>query len=172
MSGAAPMVLVAVTGGPRSDAGVLACWQDGRLIWSKRDRSGGPPYRQARIAPAAISESVRSIAADGKLVGVQYYGPGVRHMHVRIGPPGDPVVDAASAHELVERNTALVATATGIEPLAGRLRADVFAAQPEAYRAFRTRWEKVLCAALALRPTSGQPALVEDVATLSWGESD
>jgi hypothetical protein len=162
------VLLITVTGGRKPDTGVLAAWPDGRLIWSAQGRLGGPPYRTARVARRRVTDAIRSIAAGGKLVGVRYLGPDMRHMRIRVGSPDDPVIDAASAHEVAERNPALVAIATGIEPLADRSREDVLAAQPGAYRAFRARWSDVLDAVLKLCPSVAEAASPADVEELSW----
>ena len=168
MSRSAPAIAITVAGGRQEDQGVLAAWPDGTLVWSLDRVLGGPPYQVTRVASDAVERAVQSMAADGRFVSQRYHGPDARrtHMTVDLGP--DRIVDAASWHEIAERDPGLVATATGIEPLDGRDRAAVLAAQPEAYRAFRARWDAVKNAAWRLVPEAGRPAGPSDLEGLPW----
>jgi hypothetical protein len=161
-------ILITATGGRKPDEGVLAALPDGTLVWSDDRALGGPPYQVGRIAPEAVERALRSVAAEGWFVGQRYFGPDARRTHIVMNLASDRIVDAESWHEIAERDPEVVATATGIEPLNGRDRAAVLAAQPEAYRAFRARWERVKDAAWRLCPKVGRPARPTDLESLPW----
>jgi len=129
---------------------------------------GGPPYRLARLAPEDVVQAIQAVATGGRFVGQRYYGPDARRMEMIMEAGSERIVDVASWHEIVERDPGLVATAAGIEPLDGRDRAAVLAAQPAAYRAFRARWDAVKLLALQLCPDEGRVASVVESEALPW----
>jgi hypothetical protein len=160
--------LIAVTGGREADRGILAAWPDGVVVWSDDRVRGGPPYRLARIEPPEIARTAAHASQGGRWVGERRVGPDARwtHMTVHVGP--ESVIDIGSWHEIHELEPNLVVTATGIEPLGDRSRARVLARQPADYRAFRSRWDAVKAAALALIPTAGRPVEAADAPRMPW----
>jgi hypothetical protein len=163
-----PAVLVTVTGGRDSDQGILAAWADGVIVWSDNLVRGGAPYHVARIEPRAVAHVIDELARQGRWVGERRFGPDSRWTHIVVAAGSNVVIDVGSWHELYESNPALVATSTGIEPLAGRAHAEVLARQPADYRAFRHRWEQVRARLLALIPASGEPASPGDTERIPW----
>jgi hypothetical protein len=148
---------ILVGGGRQPEQLILAVGRDGFVVWSADSLSGGPPYQAGWRPPDAVAAAV---AGAQRLAGdtprAHHYGPDARWTGMEVYQDGRLVVDWRSWHELFEARADLVATAGGVEPLAGRARADVLAAQPADYRDFRHRWEQLKGQLLALIPAAGE----------------
>lgn len=168
---AAPSILITTTGGRHADRGVFAAWPDGVIAWSDDVVNGGGPYQIARVDAAAVSRGVQEIAHGGEWLAERRFGPDARWTHLLVDLGGQAVVDVGSWHELAELNPNLVVTAAGIEPLAGRSRTAVLAAQPSSYREFRERWARVKTRALSLIQEAQRPAAPQDRARIAWPDS-
>lgn len=132
-----------------------AIWSDGRIVW----RAGGS-LNQAQIEPRAIEALLHQLHKEG------VFGNGKTEYNLSV-PDGefevieirlpDRELRFESCHELFEQNTRLVATSHGIESLAGRVREEVLAAQPEEHRRFRRIWSEIRTAVASWTPTTGEP---------------
>ncbi len=170
---------IRVTGGRKADAGVLAVWRDGFVVWSADQRSGGPPYSAgwqtrstveqalaavARLAPSAGQEEETAEAPERLL----YTGPGARWVSIELFFDPARRLQLGSWHDLYEANLTLVATETGIEPLSGRDRQAVLAAQSAAYQVFRRRWQAIKERLLAIPPAAGDRYDPDTQRPLPW----
>jgi hypothetical protein len=158
---AALAVLIYITGGRSEDVGILALWRDGFALWSADEVAGGPPYWAGWQAEEKMEETltaVKRLAEIGRVPARQFFfGPDARWVSLQIFEQGHWLIHLGSWHELFEANPALVATEGGIEPLNGRERDAVLAAQPAEYQAFRHRWQAIKERLLALVPTQRVP---------------
>jgi hypothetical protein len=138
-----PVIEVKTPDGP-----LVQVWADGRIAWSTDAVRGGPPLRTATVDPAAVASTIAAIRDralfGGRWVGDVRTGPDAAVTTVRVWDGNALIVDAGSWHERFEADPRLVVTATGVEPLDGRSRADVRAKQPADYQLFRQRWDEVL----------------------------
>lgn len=156
----APGVLAVVTHneGRRSSDGpllVVAAWKDGTVIWSKDTRRGGPPYRTARIEPTRYKALIKELETYPVFTEENFprthFGPDSDYMTI-VARNGLRRREMRSWHELYESDTT-VATAGGLEPLNGRVRAEVLAAQPKEYRQFREGWSRARASLVLLTRT-------------------
>jgi hypothetical protein len=164
--------LIQVGGGRGDQWGILAVWRDGFLVWSADPIRGGPPYRVGQQPPEVIEEAweqVLKLAEIGTLPARQFFfGPGARWLGIVIFERRQPIVQLGSWHELFEASPDLVVTQTGIEPLSGRDREAVLAAQSPDYLAFRRRWQRMKERLLALVSVHGVPYDAQIHRTLPW----
>ena len=137
---------------------VVAVWEDGSIIWSEDLTEGGPPYRQSRIDPAQVKETLSALSQRRALGDssattpyLAYIGFGADWIEIRVAYRACRL-RMASWHELFEQNPGLVGTHDGIEALDGRDRRAVLAAQPESYRRFRRAWTDIRASLLSLIP--------------------
>ena len=137
---------------------ITAVWADGRIVWS--GTNGGAPYLQGSFATnkldALLSSLDRKGAFTNQALTQPYFGPDSRFTTIAIDD-GRRRLKMASWHELFEENTNLVATAHGIEPLAGRSREWVLQRQPSEYRSYRSTWSEIRQAVTAMIPKEGEP---------------
>jgi hypothetical protein len=140
---------------------LVAVWSDGRVVWSKDDREGGPPYREGRIPVERVRKLLDAQAATGVFgdaaLDRAHFGPD-SHFTVIAAADGRRRLCLRSWHELFEANPNLVATEGGVTALEGRDRAAVLAAQPEAYRRYRRTWADLRAAIRGLIPAEGRDA--------------
>jgi hypothetical protein len=155
------VALIQVSGGRGPAQGILAVWEDGFLVWSADPVQGGPPYLAGQQSPAAagqaIMEMTRIIEIENAPARQFHYGPDSRWLSIKLYDAGQPVLHLGSWHELFEANPGLVVTETGVEPLGGRDRETVLAAQSAGYQAFRRRWQTIKERLLALVPAESAP---------------
>jgi hypothetical protein len=166
------LALIQVTGGRGPDQGILAAWQDGFLVWSADPVQGGAPYLAGQQSPAAV---VQALAEITHMIEVEdaparqfHYGPDSRWLSIELYDAGQPVLHLGSWHELFEANPGLVVTETGVEPLGGRDREAVLAAQTAGHRAFRRRWQTIKERLLALVPAESVPYNPHTHRPLPW----
>ena len=167
-----PSILITTTGGRTRDRGIFVAWPDGVIAWSDDVVSGGAPYRMGQVEASALSECLRELALDGRWLGERRLGPDARWTHLVVNESAGALIDVGSWHELAERNPNLVATATGLEPLDGRSRDAVLAAQRSSYVEFRQRWVKVKRRALALVQAAAELPGQKDRARMPWPDAD
>jgi len=136
---------IAVTGGRRPEALILAAWPDGRVMWSEDVIHGGPPYHERQARPQDIEQALAdALALTGRQpLEAVHTGPDASYTAITVWQGRQPALQLGSWHELFEANSELVVTAGGVEPLSGRDRLEVLAAQPAGYRAFRVLWKAV-----------------------------
>ena len=140
---------------------ITAVWTDGRVAWSGDPLHGGPPYRAGRVRP----DSVQALLDDWQRRGV-FDDPALDRANV--GPDaastcitvlhGRRMLAMCSWHELYEAGGRTVATTAGLEPLDGRQRDAVLAAEPAAYQHYRRVWAALRADLATLIPDHGEPA--------------
>ena len=137
---------------------IAALWTDGRIVWSATN--SGAPYRQGRLAPNKLNALLADLDQKGVFTNQTLtrpnVGPDSGFTTIAIDD-GKRRLKMESWHELFERNTNLVATANGIEPLAGRSRERVIQRQPAEYRGYRRTWSDIRQAVTAMIPEKGEP---------------
>jgi hypothetical protein len=136
---------IVVTGGRRPEALVLAAWPNGRVLWSEDAIRGGPPYRERLARPQEIDQALADVLemAGRRPFEEVHTGPDAGYTTITVWQGGEPALHLGSWHELFEADGGLIVTAGGVEPLFGRDRLEVLAAQPADYRSFRALWEAV-----------------------------
>jgi len=150
---------------PRID---LALWEDGRILWSGgSDASKEGGYCSSRVSAEKVHAILQQLNADGVFRASEsktgYTVPDAGFDAVIIST-GTLQLCMRSVHEGFERNDNLVVTAHGVEPLEGRNRDQVLAAQPEDYKRFRAIWSEVKAGFRPLVPKGcPQMARVEEI---------
>ncbi|MEO8597316.1 MAG: hypothetical protein ABI759_28615 [Candidatus Solibacter sp.] len=128
----------------RGHALIIQIMRSGRIEWMQRD--GG--RRLGSVDPERVATFIEQLRSrelpGGKWVGQRYTGPDAEATGILVRDGDENIVDVASWHDNFEEDSRLVATATGIVPLDGRTRDEVLAGQPQAYREFRQRWDRVM----------------------------
>jgi len=140
---------------------ILAIWRNGRVVWSRDALKGGPPYRTGRVARGRLRKLLEGLDASGifkdPTLNDANFGPDSQFITIAIAD-GRRRLNMASWHEVYEANSDLVATSAGLEPLDGRDRAAVLAAEPESYRRYRRLWGEVRHRLTSLLPRDGEAA--------------
>ena len=136
---------------------IAALWADGQIIWSATN--SGRPYRQGRFSPDKLNTLLAKLDRKGVFTNQSLarpnVGPDSSFTTIAIDD-GRRQLKMESWHEFFERNTNLVATASGIEPLAGRVRERVLQGQPAEYRNYRSTWSEIRQAVTGLIPATGE----------------
>jgi hypothetical protein len=138
---------------------IFAAWPDGRVIWSENPTQGGKPYRTANIHPAMLEKALTAIKRNG-----YFNDPSLEQ--TRFGPDSSTTViyvrtkrnqlKMQSWHERYEAGGKVVATETGLAPLAGRSRPEVLRGASADYLYYRLAWADLRLAAAALIPAESQ----------------
>ncbi|MDM8006579.1 MAG: carboxypeptidase-like regulatory domain-containing protein [Phycisphaerae bacterium] len=150
-SSAAPAVVIyycaaGMRSEPAESSVIVEVWPNGQIAWSDNLVSGGSPYKRGSVKAERIGGVIESLAADrvfedGSLLRGSF-GPDSDYLVIRVFD-GSKQIELASWHELFEANPNLVATSRGIEPLKGRNRSEVLAADSKEYRRFRAVWDRI-----------------------------
>lgn len=150
---------ISIQGGRESARGIVAIWRNGRVVWSQDQIEGGPPYHVGQADPKLVAralEEIRQAIVKNNWPSVRHhFGPDSLRTQIVVYDDQEKILEIVSWHELFEINENLVVTATGVEPLQGRERANVLAAQPATYRSFRQQWQYVKERMLQLIPETG-----------------
>jgi hypothetical protein len=137
---------------------ITALWSDGRIVWSATN--AGAPLLQGRFAPEKLTALLDSLDKKGVFTNNTltrpHFGPDSAFSTISIDD-GRRRLTMLSWHELAEENTNSVATANGIESLAGRNRKEVLEHQPPEYQNFRRIWSDIRQKVAALIPQKGVP---------------
>jgi hypothetical protein len=139
---------------------VVALWDDGRIVWSTATSGGGPPYRVARFDQAKLHALLDRLEHERQFSDTttrrSWFGPDASYTTIAVDD-GRRRLRLQSWHEFAEQKTNLIATAGGLEPLAGRDREQLLLSQPADYRRFLQIWKDIRQAVTVLIPRSGEP---------------
>ncbi|MBE0536223.1 MAG: hypothetical protein IH624_11195 [Phycisphaerae bacterium] len=129
--------------GPSDPGVVLAVWDDGTAITSKKTDKGGPPYYQSKIPTEALQGffhrlNVESVLIQSTCKRFSGFDSPFMCIYVRDGHV-ELLYD--SWHEIFEADGECVATQGTVEALEGRDRNQVIAAWSQDYRMFRKEWQ-------------------------------
>ena len=155
---------------------ILAIWGDGRAIWSDDPLGGGFPYRSGKIDPKRVISFFSGLERDGFFadqgLNQTHFGPDSRFTTI-LAKSGKKELKMQSWHELYKAPGKIVATKTGLTPLAGRSRLAVLAREPADYLYYRLAWSELRERASTLIPSQSKPVvgnLIVDGGVFSWGE--
>jgi hypothetical protein len=137
---------------------VVACWPDGRIIWSATN--AGPPFKQGQFDPAKLSALIKNLESkstfDTNLIQT-YLATDTSYTFIGIAN-GSRHLLLSSWHEGFKHNTNLVVTAEGVRTLtSGETHESVMQAQPESYKKFLQTWSEIKTNLTALIPQKGEP---------------
>jgi len=139
----------------------LSVWPDGKVIWSKDELNGGPPYFTGNIDSQKIDVFFQIInnkkINESSVKFKNYYGPDSAFIKIVVVKDAN-YIEMSSWHELYNANPNLVVTSFGIESLNGRSRQEVLSQQPKEYQEFLNVWSELRQASKSLIPEEGQPA--------------
>ena len=144
-----------ILGQPRTNGIVVVLWENGRVIWSRNDRWGGPPYYEGKIATNIVEVFVSELAAQQSV----FQGSFSEYFQARYEPPwtvisvnsGAQALQVISAHEFIEQRNDRVCTMEGIRLLKKKeSKSAVLAEQPLGYRQCRAAWETIRSSARGL----------------------
>jgi hypothetical protein len=148
---------------PGSDRGPrlrVEIWPDGRIIWSRDQRAGGPPFLSARIEPqkvqALLDRFERERVFDSKSFRHSWFGPDSSFTTIWLEST-DRHTRLQSWHEGFEAQPHLVALSSGVTSLNGRTREDALRTDTKEYQRFRQIWSDLRGAIAALVPKHGDP---------------
>jgi hypothetical protein len=150
---------------------VLACWADGRIIWSATN--AGPPFKQGQYDKAKLTALIEKMNSKGVFTDTNLinYGPDAGYTCLSIAG-GDHRLNLMSWHEHFEKNSKLVATDNSIRALSpGETRESVFEKQPQRYKNFVRTWSEIKTNLVSLIPSKGEP-LDGDPSVKIWRDVD
>jgi hypothetical protein len=138
---------------------VFAAWEDGTVVWSNDQVSGGRPLSRSKLEPSRLAAALREVSdAVGHIDLLNREHFGFDSTHTVISAHGrDGWVKLASWHEPAESNPNLVALDWGLVPVDARGREAMLAASKPEYRQFRSTWSDVRGRIAALIPATGEP---------------
>ncbi len=138
---------------------ISAVWPDGRIVWSRDQQAGGPPYLTASIEPARITKLLKQFEQRGVFNrrGARrlWFGPD-SSFHAIWLQSGTRHTRLETWHELFERNPKLVVINGGVTSLDGRSREEAIRGDTKEFREFRHLWSDLRAAMTALIPPSGK----------------
>ena len=138
---------------------ISAVWPDGRIVWSRDQQVGGPPYLTATVEPARIQELLKQSAQRGLFskrgLRRSWFGPDSSYHAIWL-QSGSRHTRLETWHELFERNPKLVVINGGVGSLNGRNRDEVIRNDTKEFREFRQLWSDLRAATTALIPPTGK----------------
>ncbi len=136
----------------------VAIWQDGRIIWSRDQSRGGPPFLSARVEPqqvqALLDRFERERVFDAKSFRHSWFGPDSSFTSIWL-QSATQHTRLQSWHEGFEMQPHLVALSSGVQPLNGRTREDALRKDTKEYQRFRQIWSDLRSSISALIPKHG-----------------
>ena len=155
----------------QGERGILALWDEGRLVWSEDLLRGGEPYLTGEAKDIETSELVDEILSclGGSLpVEAHHRGPDAPWIRILLYRDERVVADLGSWHEPFEESGVLVATAKGVVESSERTKDDIMAEQPVEYRRFRRCWRLARERLAALIPDRGRALNRAEASALPW----
>jgi hypothetical protein len=137
----------------------FAAWDDGTVVWSNDQVSGGRPLSRSKLEPSRLAAALREVSdAVGHIDPLNREHFGFDSTHTVISAHGrDGWVKLASWHEPAESNPNLVALDIGLTSVDARGREAMLAACKPEYLQFRKSWSEVRAQIAALIPAKGEP---------------
>jgi len=138
----------------------LVAWPDGKIVWSKNQTEGGPPFFVGTIDAKQIAELLNEF--DSRMVFDKssnrhsWYGPDSNYHSIWLRNR-DVYTRLETWHELFEENPNLVAINGGITSLDGKTRDDMIRADKSEFSEFRKLWQDLRERTAELVPASGMP---------------
>ena len=156
---AGPHSSMPIAGAAARDSGLIAAiWGDGRVVWSRDQQRGGPPYFSARIEPPQVQALLDRFDGervfDARSFRHSWLGPGSSFITIWL-QSGTKHTQLQSWHEGFETQPDLVALSTGITSLKGRSRGEALRSDTEEYQRFRQVWAELRATVAALVPKNG-----------------
>jgi hypothetical protein len=138
---------------------IVGIWPDGRMIWSRDQRSGGRPYLSARVEPKSVQALLdrfeRENVFDEKDFRHSWVGPDSPFTTIWL-QSGDRQTRLESWHEQFETQPHLVALSIGVTALNGRTRENALQNDTKEYQRFRQIWADLRNAVATLIPKHGR----------------
>ena len=148
---------------PGTDSGrhfLTTVWSDGRIVWSRDQQKGGPPYLTGQIAPERVQELLKQFDQRGVFTKRElrrsWFGPDSSYHAISL-TLGTQQTRLATWHERFERNPNLVVINGGVTSLDGRNRDEVIRSDTSEFKEFRGVWNELRAAITALIPADGKP---------------
>lgn len=136
----------------------VAIWPDGRIIWSRDQTRGGPPFSSARVEPqqiqALLDRFERERVFDARSFRHVWLGPDSSFTTIWLQSAVSHT-RLQSWHEEIEIQPHLVALSSGGTPLNGRTREEALRKDTKEYQRFRQLWSDLRSSISALIPKHG-----------------